>query len=229
MNPPHKALLLAILSSITATAFSNATTNQFVGCVDIYQHKCGSCFKRQIRPDGFGCGPLQPQNDTCLFYTYNAQSEESECSECKPGYAKRTSHINGKRESQCVQRTIQDCLWEVDFEFPNQKLRYCYACQEGKYSVYNKETLTSSCQEVAKPVENCLEGGVVSANGQARCSRCQPGYALDLNSNLCQPVVQPGCWNQRSGACLVCDPFEGYSIDIDGKCFKSGFSPERVF
>ena len=113
-----------IVATLTASALTTnkvSTANLFVGCVDIYQRKCAGCFKRQVRADDNGCGPLQPQNDTCLFYTYSPLAKSVQCSQCKPGYPRHVFAVNDTIKVNYIKGTIPDCFSEVDTDYLQPK------------------------------------------------------------------------------------------------------------
>ena len=197
------------------------TANSFKGCISVVDGKCLQCLERHVYPNGTGCGPARPQNDTCLIYGYNRFEKKQVCSGCKTGYADQVTIKGNKLIQTCVPGTIKGCLLEADIVVGNKTTTECLACPNNTYSVLNRTTRTSTCQKVAKPVPNCFWGSTSDAAG-AKCARCKDGYAVDGLTNQCQDTVGAGCWIQLKGKCIACNPFEGFSIDANGLCFKTG-------
>ena len=209
-----------VVLSITA-AIKTDSAVKFPGCIQVSkQETCTECFKRQVKTDGEGCGPVLPETDNCLIYSYNQQFKKQECAICKPGYGNSIKTSNGVFSETCVKGTIPDCLVEVDIE---GRGRVCAACSNGKYSVFSTILKTSKCQAIQEPVLHCKWGSVYQkgAASKARCFRCDEGYAINVTNGKCQDPVQVGCWSQLEKFCYNCNPFEGYSTDSFGNCFKS--------
>ena len=212
---PLTALLLVTLASLVITA------NQFTGCVEINNGKCIQCLQRKVLEEGQGCGPLLPKTDKCLFYIYNRFQSKQICAACKPGFADKISFSGSSVVHNCIKGSIPGCLLEVDIGITADKVATtCAACPQGKYSVLDKQTRTSTCKAVAKPAANCFWGGVFK-DGKAQCIRCNDGFAVDSKTRLCVKSVGAGCWIQQAGKCIACNPFEGYSINAQGGCFKT--------
>ena len=208
-------LLVALAASISA-----ANNNTYNGCVESFNGRCLQCLERHVLANGTGCGPLQPANDTCLLYTYNQINKTQVCAGCKTGYADRLT-INGTNVTQaCVPGTIQGCLLEVDAVTRGLNSSVCAACPNNTYSVLNTTTRASTCQNVTNPVPNCFWGSVAAGN-RAECARCNDGFALNAITRKCVSTVQTGCWIQLQKKCIACNPFEGYSINAQGTCFKT--------
>ena len=218
-------LLLTTLAMAT-TAAQDSTP--LTGCIELFLGKCFECYQRHVLTDGSGCAAAQPATDRCQLYTYNNLTKTEECSQCKPGYANQISLVNGTLVNNCVTGTIQDCLVENDVENPLKTLKVCSACKNGKYAVIQEQSKISTCKTISNPVDNCLWGGIVeqAVFNVTKCFRCQPGYASDALDGKCSTAVQDGCWTQHNGVCYTCDPFQGYSIDLKGNCFKSGNATE---
>ena len=206
-------VLLALAATITA--------NPFNGCISVAEGLCTQCLERYLNPDGSGCGPLRPPSDRCLYYTYNPKTKTQQCNACKTGYPDRVV-VNGPNyTTSCVLRTIPNCLLQLDVILDNKiSSSECVACPDNTYSIFNQATRTSRCQNIPNPVPNCFWGSSADAT-RSTCARCNDGYAIDVASNTCQPTVEAGCWIQKSGKCVACNPFEGFSIDANGSCFKT--------
>ena len=198
---------------VVAALVMTANCAGLQGCVEFYEKRCQRCFRRYLQKDGF-CGPLLPASDPCDIYTNSGRGKNRNfCVKCKPGFALGNNF-------SCIKGTIASC---VDEELREGSPRNCFGCGPGKYSVIDPQTKTTSCKAVSSPVGNCLWGGRVN-QGAIRgvtCYRCQPGFAVGVDSGLCFPAVQKGCWTQSKGRCFSCDPFEGYSINNLGNCFKT--------
>ena len=222
VNP--KPTLIAIL--ITALAASTVTANSYDGCAILDNAgRCRECFERKVLPNGQGCGPQQPSSDKCLLYTIDNTKRTSNCLLCKTGSASKVVR-NGPRTSQsCVPATFSNCLLEIDLTVGTYTSKECVACPGGQYSVPNVAKRTSTCQQISNPVPNCKWGSTYSPQiKQARCIRCDDGYAVDFNTRQCAPTGETGCWIQNAGKCIACNPFEGYSVNSRGQCFKTGAS-----
>ena len=160
------------------------------------------------------------------------------CINCKPGYAQKSkispSHALGNIESTCVEGTIKNCVFEF-IQQSNQRI--CIGCLGGLYLSISQPGNRYSRKKIAKPVPNCMwgstpplkassrhqEGSPASLGGpsQARCLRCNDGYAVNQSTGQCEKASQVGCWfNENPTTCATCNPFLGYSMDANRKCFK---------
>ena len=203
----------------TPTAFIlmtlvTAASAALEGCVQL-DYQCTECFMRHLYSDG-SCSYQLPATDPCNICANKAASGKKydSCILCKPGYASNQGF-------SCVKGTISGCLAEFANTDSSRASNSCFGCEPGKYSVIDPQTNTTSCKAVANPAPNCLWGGT-SNHGYYRgnaCFRCKPGFAVSVFSGQCLPAVQKGCWTQKGGICVTCDPFAGYSISTFGNCF----------
>ena len=215
----QKSTLISLL--VLATAISGLNANSFNGCVSANSNgKCDQCLERKVLIDGNGCGPLQPTNDTCLIYGYNGIFKRELCNVCKTGYANKLIFDGGNVTQSCIPGTIQGCLLEEDVTLGKLNETICEACPNNTYSVLNLTTKTSTCQNITNPIANCKWGAAAIFN-EIQCSRCNDGYAIDALTRKCATTVETGCWVQLKGKCTACNPFEGYSINGNGTCFKT--------
>ena len=217
------------ITLVVATLFMAAATQDanYDGCIGTYNGTCAECFRRKVLNQGTGgCGQLLPQNDTCDVYAYNRGLKADYCVTCKAGYTNKVTFNNGTLKYQCVQGTIQDCINEYETVNPGNTFKLCDACKNGKYAVLDEKARTSTCQTISDPVPNCLIGGIDIINSPQvkgkKCYRCQPGYAADARTGQCETATQKGCWLQLKNRCYACDPYQGYSMNAQGQCYKSG-------
>ena len=218
-----KLTLIAITVAVLTTT-ARAAPN-YNGCAIINNAgECEECFERKLLLNGGGCGPALPKTDRCLLYRTGFEDKKiaSVCSFCKPGYANRI-RINGTKVFRsCVPATLKNCLLESDIVVAGKTDRSCVACPDNQYSVPNITTNTATCQKIAEPVANCKWGSLYGKGlGKPQCLRCNDGYAVDSVTRQCDKTVETGCWVQEKGKCIACNPFEGYSIDAKGVCFKT--------
>ena len=219
MRTTEIVFFVMLLASSSAVATQGTT---LPGCVQLSQGNCTSCYRRKLLQNRQGCGPVIPATDYCVLYSAMTHSREQVCSVCAPGFALKTKFTNsgGIISAKCVRGSIQNCLLQIDFK----DKQMCYACGKGTYSVFDKTRQTSTCRRIGNPTPHCLWGSVVNPynpiNG-ATCSRCDPGFAVDLSTGRCQRATQAGCWTQSGGKCLECNPFDGYSVTTDGGCAKT--------
>ena len=216
---------MAKISKTTALIFAatlvvSVASTDFTGCVSLTSDgQCEECFRRDLLDNG-SCGPLKPATDTCEFYTNAGRGQNFNlCLQCKPGYAVK---VNERAAYTCIKGVIKDCLFEE--EVYGQKYRTCLACDEGKTSILDRLTNAPVCRKLAKPLANCLWGGVFRQGPYdgASCYRCNPGFAVDVTSGGCTKAVKTGCWIQhKGGKCLSCDPYAGYSVNAQGNCVKN--------
>ena len=211
--------IFAVLALLTFTT-GISTKNSFNGCVEIQDGKCTQCALRPVLANGQGCGPLNPANNTCFLFNYDFIQKKQTCNGCKDGYALKVTVAGTKISQRCGKRTIPGCLLEFDVISANRNSSTCVACPNNTYSVLNRTTLKSTCQKIANPVPHCYWGSLVEPTG-VKCNRCVDGYALGSLTKVCEKTVEKGCWIQGGGKCRVCNPFEGYSIDANGNCFKT--------
>ena len=201
----------------------SAHAETFPGCAHQVSGICYECYHRRPLPNGRGCGPTLPTDDTCTLYQVvgiKNNKVTSECSVCKPGYALQGQPIsNGTFQYTCIPGTIQNCV----FETVHYSHHVCLACKNGTYSVKNPNG-SSSCQKVNNTVSHCQWGSVQDGTG-FDCFRCKSGFAVDVDTKKCQPVSQPGCWvNESPKRCLACNPFLGYSVTTENNCVKHASS-----
>ena len=81
------------------------------------------------------------------------------------------------------------------------------------------------CKKISDPVSHCMWGSFEPfiASVDARCLRCNDGYAVNHQTQQCEKPSQPGCWiNASAGKCFQCNPYLGYSMLADGNCYKTG-------
>ena len=208
-------LILLVTTTLVSSTFALPNHN---GCAIIdYFGTCRDCYKRKLLTNGEGCGPLLPESDKCLLYgLQESRTIKSVCNNCKPGYANKLTFNGTQFVQECVNATLKNCILENEIDFGQRVERLCTACPDKQYSVFNETALTSTCQNITNPVQNCLWGSLVNpVSGNATCLRCEDGYAVDGVSGQCDKTVEEGCWIQRSKKCTACNPFEGYSINVN--------------
>ena len=212
-----KLTLIAILATTTLTAAN------YNGCAIINQNGiCQECFERKVLPNGAGCGPAQPKDDKCLIYQFVNGKNSTICGLCKTGYASKIGFDAKGPYQRCVNATLQNCLLETDVILGPRTERVCVACAKDQYAVLNKTTLVAKCQNITNPVANCKWGSIaVPGLTKPQCIRCNDGYAVNGQTKQCDKTVGTGCWVQEAGKCIACNPFEGYSINANGTCFKT--------
>ena len=214
-------------STLTLIATSclvlTALANPYRGCISLDKGLCTDCYKRKVFLNQTGCGPKLPGNDTCGVYQIQTvgNTKDNYCSVCKRGYALKQK-INpgqsvGALNTTCVKGVLRHCRLEAVNPFGSH---LCVACLGNRYSVPVVNSSAYICKEIANPVPNCKWGSIADA-GRISCYRCNDGYAVNPRNLQCDKWSQPGCWyNNLTTGCQVCDPFEGYSIDSQGNCFK---------
>ena len=225
----QKKMKFTKIALIVATLFMAAATQDasYDGCIGLLGKACSVCFRRKRPANGNGCGPLLPKNDTCDIYGFNKSPvhDGDYCVTCKAGYTNKVTFNNGTLKYTCVPGAIQDCINEYETVNPGNTFKLCDACKNGKYAVLDEKAKTSSCQTISDPVPNCLIGGIDITNSPEikgkKCYRCKPGYAADGRTGQCAPATQKGCWLQLKGRCYACDPYQGYSMNQQGQCYKS--------
>ena len=215
------SLIAVLFIALTSTTLAFPS---YEGCtlIDIFGG-CRECYRRKLQTDGEGCGSLLPKSDPCLFYQlHEARTIKSVCSECKPGYASKLTLQDTKFVQECVKATLPNCILEKEIDFGQRTERVCVACSNNQYSIFNQASFLGTCQNITKPVQNCKWGAQYSKQlDEASCARCNDGYAVDINTRKCDISVEKGCWMQLNKKCVACDPFEGYSINVNGTCFKT--------
>ena len=218
-----KLILIASLAANLATTIQAAAN--YNGCAVIHQDgTCAECFQRKLLLNGAGCGPILPKSDPCLLYQtgFENNKQVTMCSTCKTGYASRININGAKILQECVKASLSNCLLENDAAFPKFTQKTCIACPSGQYSVRNRTTRTANCQKIERPVAHCKWGSIFSeALNRASCIRCDDGYAVNAKTKQCHKAVGVGCWVQQRGKCIACNPFEGYSINAKGGCFRT--------
>ena len=220
---------IIITACAIATLILSANAAQFKGCISETRGVCTECFGRKVLTNGQGCGPKLPPGDKCAFYeTVTTTGKKStKCTICKPGYAQKLTFKPGQGlESKCVQGSIENCLIEIISPFNKHA---CSGCSGGLYAVPNAQGSSYSCKKISNPLPNCKWGSIAIGNTR-RCIRCNDGYALVKETQQCVKTNQTGCWvNNDNGGCYACNPYEGYSINAQGKCVKGGELDAQAF
>ena len=227
-----KFLTLALIV-FTASEMAITQSNPFEGCMYLTKDgKCAQCYQRKVRPDGNGCGPLEPFGDNCSIYAaqyLSGKAVNNYCSTCKPGFSlkKSTNQQTQVIQSTCINGVIIDCVIEF---LDTANLSECEACNGQLYSYPMKGLRAYYCKEIANPIANCMWGSYapnVIRDG-AVCWRCKDGYTLVDTLSKCQKISSlPGCLAaQSTTACDICNPYTGYSINAQGKCFKGASAQE---
>ena len=218
-----KSTLIAIfITHLVVT--TGLAANSFNGCTYVDPSgRCGTCFKRKVLSSGKGCGPLQPETDECLIYTYNFVKKTSICSYCKTGFASQVIVKLPYVYQSCVKATFTNCLLEDDLVSKGQETKTCVACPiKGEFAVADLATGLSTCEKIDNPDPNCKWGSNFESWAEKpRCIRCEEGYAVNGVIRNCIPVKQEGCWIVEMGTCVACDPFGGWSTNSDYTCFKT--------
>ena len=207
-------VLLAVSASTLQTA--NQLPANFKGCISAGGGKCGGCYRRKLLPNNAGCGPLVPDSDHCEAYIRNYKGKVV-CQSCEKGYALISVPIplSNKVEIKCTPGSIFYCL---DENIPNSGDQHkCYRCAEGLYSV-SQTSFADVCIKIPNAVPHCLEGGEATTS-PPYCAVCEEGYAVSVEGRQCVPTPQKGCWFATPQGCVACNPFAGYSMGPDGKCY----------
>ena len=217
-----KSTLTALVFTTLATTALTATN--YDGCISINPNgTCADCYNRKLLNDG-RCGPVLPKTDKCLIYGIGNNNGKSfiSCGLCKTGNALEIDFDTRNITQKCISGSLNDCLYENDVTFGKNTQKTCLACPDGKFSVRNSTTQADSCQKIAQPVPNCKWGSFYSPEfKKAECFRCNDGYAVNTDNKQCSTTVGVGCWMQQGGKCLICNPWEGYSINAKGTCLKT--------
>ena len=203
--------ITTFLIALTLTVSAVNTIN-YAGC-DIVERggRCGECFKRKVAPNGKGCLGPQPDSDQCLIYSQSTLRPGTYCTTCKTGYAIKPS-LNSDGGT-CVRGSIRGCIQQTNFPF---RAPFCNACPNNTYPVGRG----SSCVQVRNPLDNCKWGSAITGTQQLRCFLCNPGYSSFYKSGACVRAPQTGCQVSDETSCLACDPYDGYSMNANGKCYK---------
>ena len=210
---------LTLYSCLVLAVFANP----YEGCISLENGRCAACYERMVLQNQTGCGPKLPSDYRCDFYELQAakSGNGNYCTTCKPGFALETVNPNGSSvgsvETTCVKGELENCAVEVVNPF---NAHVCAACTGGLYSVQVKNSTAFTCQKINHPIPNCMWGSIAEQR-RITCYRCNEGYAVNPRTRHCEASNQPGCWyNNLKTGCLVCNPFEGFSIDPKGNCFK---------
>ena len=197
-----------ILFTLAASSVLAAGT-EIIGCATEINGVCNQCFKRKILLNEKGCGPLEPESDPCLLYTYGANNTVR-CDGCKIGFAERITQGKG---TECVKGTIEGCV----FEFHKRKIKSCAVCLDGKFATFNKTTLTGSCVKAIKPLPHCKWGGIrKNPEGAGNCFRCEKGYTVNQQTGNCVVSQEQGCLSEFLSTCQGCNPWDGYFVGTNG-------------
>ena len=199
---------------LALAVFTQQASSNFKGCVQVVEGVCLECYKRKALPNGAGCGPLQPDSDNCLLYTWT-KGRGLRCLACKKGFSGNLVQTKTGSILECQKGTIQHCIFEYGF---SDGTHACGLCDEGRYSVSVSNGSSDICSKVKNPALNC-EDGASAAISPPLCGVCQQGYSVEGNGRKCAKSPQPGCWIASAGKCSACNPFAGYSMGPDGKCF----------
>ena len=224
----HSKSFFILLALCSVSVFTSGNSTKYEGCTQLSEDgKCIECFERKLLPNGQGCGPKQPKNNTCEIYHYSRLINQSYCAGCKPGYSNKEQPIGRRLNTTCIKGIIPGCLYESYLPVSETPGHFCSACANNTYSFFNKTTFTSRCAKTSNPVPHCRWGSYVNSAGPT-CFLCEDGFTLKLLTHKCIPAVQEGCWYSAYGECRGCNPFSGYSVGRDGKCFKSGQNSTHV-
>ena len=211
------ALIVSILISTTKAA------PNYNGCAVIGRDgKCRICYKSKLLTNGEGCGPLLPKEDKCQMHGLPVnRNTDPICLYCKQGYANQYT-LSFDITQKCVKALLANCLSEVDYISGKIVQKLCVLCPNQEYSVINATVDLATCQKVPNPDPNCKWGSFYSLkDNNGDCSVCKEGYAIDSATLRCVKTVEEGCWIQGNGKCTACNPYEGYSINTNGTCFKT--------
>ena len=215
---------ITTITFLLSVATLSIKATQYPGCVSVATGNggglCTACYKRKVLDNGKGCGPLDPGSDRCLIHQKYPIDENNTCGLCKPGFS--NSHtVSNTTHTSCVKGVIQDCAFELQSGVGSP---VCDACFNGKYAVLSDRTQRYSCQKVPNPLPNCVLGGTYNpATRSARCYRCSQGFASSIADGKCHPFKE-GCLSSIGPNCLECDFYAGYSMDSNGKCFKTSLN-----
>ena len=215
----HK-LAIILLLGVSATLADNTG-----GCIFNNGKGCQECYKRKSNYPSPTCGA--PLTDGCLISAYNAVINGVICQQCEANRTLYLTQKNGKYEAECREGGVPDnCLSAV--HQTGVPFNLCLGCKAGFYSVISTAPFQDKCiaaKDVKpKPIENCVEGGLV-LRGQVKCFRCKDGFSRDEQGLECVKRTVTGCLiNPFTDAykCRGCDYFNGYFMNKDGVCVKTG-------
>ena len=211
-------LQITVLLILLSFLLVRIKDSDFIGCVQSYafNKKCVQCYEKEVDPLGKGCSATKPANTNCAFFKLDTINNKSFCSECKPGLSDYLIPGTGS-EWKCIKGTISGCVLERKI---GNNPTLCFTCKDYKYAVTNLSTQKVTCQKISNSIENCLWGAQVRG-GEPECYLCKNGLAYDHQKKLCVEPPQEGCWRTVDDFCQECNPYEGYSMDINQKCFKN--------
>ena len=213
----NQKIVILLSLSLSSLQVSDLLAPNFKGCVSVVEGSCQQCYRRKLLPNGNGCGPLQPPSDKCQFYTYSGDVGPV-CLGCKQGYtnAEVSSRIGTLHE--CKPGSIAYCLDEATGVYGTES---CYLCSGGRYSVAQPGGKTRACVRINNSVANCKEGASASSvqRSPPKCGLCEDGFAVEVNTGQCLRTPETGCWVADPKRCISCNPYAGYSMGPDGKCF----------
>ena len=201
-------------------AIQTIRSTPYKGCLSISENgDCNRCYKSHLLPNRKGCGSPRAAGDHCSIYAVDPSINQTQCSECDPGYALK---VLGTQQPFCVVGTIQDCVYETLWDAGLDNGQYCDVCSQGKYSVVKTRapTTVTACEVVSEPTANCRYGGYLQA-GQVSCFKCIFRFSVSIDTSTCVPEPVLGCWIVNNDKCVMCDPEQGYSMNNQGVCFKT--------
>ena len=211
-------LLLGVFTNIQAAAsFEGCIFNDGVGCVE--------CYKRKSIYPSPSCG--EPLTDGCLLSGYSREAGDIVCQLCEEGYTVSYGRLkNGTYYSKCTKGGVsENCLYAQ--AVTGVPFNVCLGCKAGYYSQMFYKPFSNKCvpgKEIkAKPIENCVQGAIVSG-GTATCFRCKDGLSRDLLKSECVKRTVTGCLINAftdANKCRGCDYYNGFFMNKDGDCVKS--------
>ena len=219
--------LTLVLTALVVTAYAAKTPNtavknhQYQGCITVAGKRCLQCYRRQVRSNLKGCGPLLPPTDKCEIYSRDNAKGGSHCAKCKKSLALKSSGAGKDYKTSCVPGQVKDC---EDEELRAGKTPICYACTYG-FAQFDKETGKYHCVAYRCGPYGCQIGGQVGCDYQGlSCYRCYGGFALTVKKSK-KKCVKPhitGCGlnSPIENGCLKCDVYRGFYQVPGGACVK---------
>ena len=207
------SIVLTLLLLIASTSVLSCPEN-CISCT--VRNQCTQCFKSDLT---FQHQCVPPSVPNCLLSAYNLATKHYSCVWCAKGYAGKHLGTRITGDNTCVQttKTIESCINNV-FVASQQK---CFTCS-GRLAPSKS---FDSCETPERQFANCVAYSRRNDNLMLSCSRCGPGYTLDVERARCIQSPTQGCLNayvSNGGTrCVTCDGFEGYYMRrSDGSCSK---------
>ncbi len=212
--------LLLIFSAVAAVALSQSLEagRCTPGCRLCADGKCAECYQSML--DKGVCDSGNRTDLNCDLYV-----DDYRCAQCDQGY---TINIMSKKPSTCIPHNIDNC--RVQYYFTNPSNSLCGVCIGGfpneKFS--NCTAWTSEQVNLEDdPSANCVWG--TRNRTDPACNLCKKGY-VEIEGICRRNLLMIGCQsavitpNSTVPICTSCDVFDGYSMEIEGFCTRTGKS-----